>query len=216
MSSSLSASIAEVAAMSEFAFRKRFRSSYESSPFMSPPYLPSRKRYQGASKLVEDSEEDEEIEESLDSDSVDDEGYGVESDGLGLEEAIPEALEEDQVYCTFEVGQGSGSAPESERPERVSAFRQPTHTTWIDPEDAGSSSRDAGGLIRDHVVRLEELSPAMFERYDRDIGELFTRSGAVRDEIFSQRHGKLAEERHARLELTEVVNGMRRGQEPKG
>ncbi|GKF31780.1 hypothetical protein Tco_0101578 [Tanacetum coccineum] len=45
-----------------------------------------------------------------------------------------------------------------------------------------------GGLIRDHTVRLEELSPALFERYDRDIGELFTRSRAVRDEIFSQRY----------------------------
>ncbi|GKD34264.1 hypothetical protein Tco_1249773, partial [Tanacetum coccineum] len=33
-----------------------------------------------------------------------------------------------------------------------------------------------------------ELSPALFERYDRDIGELFTRLGAVRDEIFSQRY----------------------------
>ncbi|GJW93164.1 hypothetical protein Tco_0172836 [Tanacetum coccineum] len=45
------------------------------------------------------------------------------------------ALEEDDVYSTFEVGQISGSAPESERPERVSAFRQPTLTTWTDPED---------------------------------------------------------------------------------
>ncbi|GKC15629.1 hypothetical protein Tco_1012411 [Tanacetum coccineum] len=44
------------------------------------------------------------------------------------------------------------------------------------------------GLIRDHTVRLEELSPALFERYDRDTGELFTRSMAVRDEIFSQRY----------------------------
>ncbi|GJT41053.1 hypothetical protein Tco_0940918 [Tanacetum coccineum] len=35
----------------------------------------------------------------------------------------------------FEVGQGSGSVPEPERPERVSALRQPTLTTWIDPED---------------------------------------------------------------------------------
>ncbi|GKD98351.1 hypothetical protein Tco_1382248 [Tanacetum coccineum] len=42
-----------------------------------------------------------------------------------------------------------------------------------------------GGLICDHMVRLGELSPALFERYDRDIGELFTRSGAVKDEIFS-------------------------------
>ncbi|GKG07707.1 hypothetical protein Tco_0330676 [Tanacetum coccineum] len=43
-------------------------------------------------------------------------------------------------------------------------------------------------MIRDHAVQLEKLSPALFERYDRDIGELFTRSGAVIDEIFSQRY----------------------------
>ncbi|GKG20945.1 hypothetical protein Tco_0380746 [Tanacetum coccineum] len=43
------------------------------------------------------------------------------------------------------------------------------------------------GLINDHAVRLEELLPALFERYNRDIGELFTRLGAVREEIFSQR-----------------------------
>ncbi|GKE74001.1 hypothetical protein Tco_1536042, partial [Tanacetum coccineum] len=43
-------------------------------------------------------------------------------------------------------------------------------------------------LISDHAVRLEELSPAQFERYDRDIGELFTRSGVIREEILSQRY----------------------------
>ncbi|GKE38072.1 hypothetical protein Tco_1461477, partial [Tanacetum coccineum] len=98
------------------------------------------------------------------------------------------ALEEDHVYSTFEVRHGSGSAPDSERPERVSASRQPTLTTWTGLEDdmayidvpaypppappvqtpplpeSGSSIRDAGGLIRDHAVRLEELSPALFER----------------------------------------------------
>ncbi|GKF51345.1 hypothetical protein Tco_0147812, partial [Tanacetum coccineum] len=45
------------------------------------------------------------------------------------------ALEEGDVYSTFEVGKGSESAPESGRPERVSAFRQPTLTTWTDPKD---------------------------------------------------------------------------------
>ncbi|GKF15764.1 hypothetical protein Tco_0057226, partial [Tanacetum coccineum] len=45
------------------------------------------------------------------------------------------ALEEDHVYNMFEVVQGSGSAPESERPERVSASRYPTLTTWTDLED---------------------------------------------------------------------------------
>ncbi|GJX57774.1 hypothetical protein Tco_0287671 [Tanacetum coccineum] len=154
------------------------------------------------------------------------------------------ALEEGDVYTTFEVGQDSGSAPESKRPERMSAFRQPTLTTWIDLEDGmiyidipdypppappvqtpplpewtsgslpispspsddpspmipltvpspvatpavvetggfltelGAQVQMQGGLISDHAVRLEELSPALFERYGRDIGELFTRSGA--------------------------------------
>ncbi|GKF92671.1 hypothetical protein Tco_0279390, partial [Tanacetum coccineum] len=45
------------------------------------------------------------------------------------------ALKEDDVYSTFEVGQGSGSAPKSEIPERVSAFIQPTLTTWTNQED---------------------------------------------------------------------------------
>ncbi|GKG44094.1 hypothetical protein Tco_0483187, partial [Tanacetum coccineum] len=86
------------------------------------------------------------------------------------------------------------------------------------------------------AVRLKELLPALFERYNRDIGELFTRSGVVRDEIFSQRYRfrsleyeqewvaggnrdlwlQLVEERHARLELTEVVDIMRRRQELRG
>ncbi|GJZ48833.1 hypothetical protein Tco_0603023 [Tanacetum coccineum] len=306
MSSGLSASMAGVAAMSESALHKRFRSSYESSPSVSPPDLPSRKRYRGTSELVEDSEEDEEIEESMESDSVsedaedegptvededpatedegltvgvegpgiDDEGYGlddesygrddeshgiddeghsVESDGLGIEEEAVPRVSSRQLRLwgrlTFEVGQGSGSAPESERPEKVSAFRQLTLTTWTDPEDGmiyidipdyppptppvqtppspewtsgslpislshfdvsspisspiipltvpspvatpavvktegflterGAQVKMKGGLIRDHAVRLEELSPAVFERYDRDIGELFTRSGRL-------------------------------------
>ncbi|GKD98535.1 hypothetical protein Tco_1382432 [Tanacetum coccineum] len=389
MSTGLSASMAEVVAMSESAFYKRFRSSYESSPSSSPRDLPSRKHYRGTSELVEDDEEeDEEIEESLDYESVsedvedegptvedkdlaagdaglaardegpgmgvkshglddkshglDDESHGlddkdhsVENDGLGLgeEEVVLEgqhravlvvgiavsaplglgygelrrrelALEEDHVYSMFEVGQGSRSAPEPERPERVSASRQPTLTIWTYPEDGmvyidvpayprpappvqtppslewSSSSLPISpapsivpsrGLIRDHAVRLEELSLALFERYDRDIRDLFTRSGAVRDEIFSQRYQfrsleheqervavtfgalrrpvlaielwaghtdaqraalwhaisdtqgenrelrlQLAEERRARLESAEIVDNIRRGQEPRG
>ncbi|GKF00487.1 hypothetical protein Tco_0023837, partial [Tanacetum coccineum] len=191
--------LAGVAAMSDSAFRKRFRSSYESLPSSSPPNLPLQKRSWGTSKLVEDDEEkDEEVEESSDSDSesedaedegptvedegptaedegpaagdeglaVRDEGPGmrVESLGLGGDVAVPEgqqraaaametavgeplglgyvvlrrreiASREGQMPSVFEVGQGSGSVPESERPERVSALRQPPLTTWIDLED---------------------------------------------------------------------------------
>ncbi|GJZ30735.1 retrovirus-related pol polyprotein from transposon TNT 1-94 [Tanacetum coccineum] len=92
MSPSLFVSITEVVAMFDSAFHKRFRSYYKSSPSLSPPDLPLRKRYRGTSKLVEDDDKeeeeeddeegddkevDEEIEESLDSDS---ESKGVEDD----------------------------------------------------------------------------------------------------------------------------------------
>ncbi|GJX75812.1 hypothetical protein Tco_0322623 [Tanacetum coccineum] len=134
----------------------------------------------------------------------------------------------------FEVGQGSGSVPEPERLERVSALRQPTLTTWIDPKDgrayidvpayppptppvqtSPSPEWSSGSLpisptpsiipspisspMIPLIVPSPVASPATAEaegfltelgaqRYDRDIGEFFTRSGAVRDEIFSQRY----------------------------
>ncbi|GJY33215.1 hypothetical protein Tco_0417684 [Tanacetum coccineum] len=208
MSLGFSAGIAEVAAMSDSAFYKRFRSSYKSSPSSSPPYLPLQKRYRGTSELVDnddeeeddkevddeeedDREEDEEMEESSDYDSVSEDaedegptvedadpaagdkglamgdeghGIGVESLSLGGDEAVPGgqqraaliaetavgeplglgygalrcqeiALGEGRIPSVFEVGQSSGSVPESERPEIVSALRQPTLTTWMDPED---------------------------------------------------------------------------------
>nr|GEU46817.1 hypothetical protein [Tanacetum cinerariifolium] len=66
MSPGLSASITEVAAMSDLVFCKRFRSFYESSPSLSLPDLPLRKRYQGTSELVEDEEEEEDEKEGDD------------------------------------------------------------------------------------------------------------------------------------------------------
>ncbi|GJR07046.1 hypothetical protein Tco_0530030, partial [Tanacetum coccineum] len=290
--------------MSESVFRKRFRSSYESLPSLSPTDLPTQKRYRGMSELVEDSEEDEdekdeEIEESLDSDSLsedaedegpttededpvvgdeglaaevegpgtDDESYGlddeshgmddesrglgnedhnVESDGLGLKE-------EEEVVPEGSVAGRSGCGDSCERAFRTwdgmvyidvlsypppPPVQTPPSNEWtsgslpISPSPSVIPSPMQRGLIHDHAVRLEELSPALFERYTKDIGELFTRSRAVRDEIFSLRYQfrsleyehervadlrlQLIEERRARLELAEVVDGMRRGQEPRG
>ncbi|GKE55507.1 hypothetical protein Tco_1494692 [Tanacetum coccineum] len=54
--------------------------------------------------------------------------------------------------------------------------------------ELGAQVEMQGVLISDHAVQLEELSPAQFERYDRDIGELFTRSEVIREEILSQRY----------------------------
>ncbi|GJT92856.1 hypothetical protein Tco_1081701 [Tanacetum coccineum] len=204
-------------------------------------------------------------------------------------------LEEDHVYSTFEIGHGSGSAPESERPERVSSSRQPTLTTWTDPEDGmvyidvraypppappvqtppspewtfgslpispspsivpspisspmipltvpspvatpataetegfltelGAQVEMQRGLIRDHAVRLEELSPALFERSLEHEQERVTvnfgalwrpmlalESWAENQELRLQ----LAKESRARLELAEIVDSMRRGKEPQG
>nr|GFA83553.1 hypothetical protein [Tanacetum cinerariifolium] len=77
MSPGLSAGIGEVVAMSDLAFRKGFRSSYDSLP---SPTLPVQKGYRGTSEIIlgTDSEEDEEVKESLDSDS---ENEGVKDEG---------------------------------------------------------------------------------------------------------------------------------------
>ncbi|GKC31565.1 hypothetical protein Tco_1038859 [Tanacetum coccineum] len=219
----------EVAAMSESAFHKRFRSSYESLPSLSPPDLTSWKRYRGTSKLVEDSEEDDEkeIEESLDSDSLskdtedecltaededpttedqglaagvegpgrdnesyglddeshgmddegcglDDEGHGVESDGLGLEkDVVPRGQQQAASVMGTTV-----STPlwlrygALRRQELVLKEDHPTLTSWTDPEDgmvyidvpAYPLPAPLEGLIHDHAIRLDELSPALFER----------------------------------------------------
>ncbi|GKF83933.1 hypothetical protein Tco_0248831, partial [Tanacetum coccineum] len=167
MSSGLSASMAEVAAMSDSAFYKRIRSSYKSSPSSSQPDLPLWKRYRGMPELVkDDEEEDKEMEEKDEDPAAGDEGLaardggpgmGVESISLGGDEAVPKgqqraapvaetavgkplglgygalrrreiALGEGRMPSVFEVGHSSGSVLESERPEIVSARKQPTLT----------------------------------------------------------------------------------------
>nr|GEY19640.1 hypothetical protein [Tanacetum cinerariifolium] len=97
--------------------------------------------------------------------SLDDGSQGLKDEGLGLEEeAVPKgqqqavlvietatseplrlgykalrrrelAVKDDQVPSTFEVGQSSRSVPDQHGAERVSAFRQPTLATWVDPKD---------------------------------------------------------------------------------
>ncbi|GKD02574.1 hypothetical protein Tco_1177548 [Tanacetum coccineum] len=103
MSPGLSASMTEMAAMSDSTFRKRFRPPYESSSSSSPPDLPLQKRYRGTSELVEDDddeeddeegddeEEDKEMEESLDSDSVSED---AEDKGPTIEDEDPAAGDE--------------------------------------------------------------------------------------------------------------------------
>ncbi|GKA70571.1 hypothetical protein Tco_0776710 [Tanacetum coccineum] len=54
--------------------------------------------------------------------------------------------------------------------------------------ELGAQVELPGGLIHDHTQHLDALPPALFEGYDRDLRELYTRSRAVRDEILSHRY----------------------------
>ncbi|GKA06341.1 hypothetical protein Tco_0685565 [Tanacetum coccineum] len=135
MSPSHSTRVTEAMALSDLGFHKRYRSSYETPSSSSSPALLVRKRYRGTSELIldTDSEEDEIREEDTDEDEghglddedhgLDDEGHSVESVGLGLEGRR-------RLYL-----RGFGSVLEPERPEKVSALKQPTLTTWIGLED---------------------------------------------------------------------------------
>ncbi|GJX12715.1 hypothetical protein Tco_0204473 [Tanacetum coccineum] len=150
MSPGHSARVTKAMALSDSAFRKRYRSSYD-TPLPSPT-LPVQKRYRGTSEpiLDTDSEEDEIGEEDTDEDGEDEsldvdderdrsdsEDRGIEGEGLGLEEeeAVPEGQQHSAPVVKTATRQCSGSVLEPERSERVSALTQPTLTTWIDPED---------------------------------------------------------------------------------
>ncbi|GKB85049.1 hypothetical protein Tco_0957321, partial [Tanacetum coccineum] len=116
MSPSLSASIAEVATMSDSSFCKRFRSSYETSPSSSPPDLPSRKHSRGTSEIVEDDEEEdeEEVEESSDfnneSKDAKDEGPTVEDEGPAVGDKGLAAGDEGPVMRVESLGLGGDEA----------------------------------------------------------------------------------------------------------
>ncbi|GJS63445.1 hypothetical protein Tco_0678009, partial [Tanacetum coccineum] len=274
MSPDLSTSVAEVAAMSNSAFRKRFRSSYESLPSSSPPDLPLQKRYWGTSNLAEDDdeeeddeEEDEEMEESSNfecvSEDAKDEGHATKDEDLVAGDEGLAAGDEGPSIGVESLSLGGNKAVPrgQQRQPRLQRQVWPTLTIWMDPKDGivyidvpvypppvppaqtPPSPEWSSGLLLISPAPSIELSPDLFKRYDKDIGELFTRSGAFLDEIFSQRYRfrsqtdaqraglwhaisdtqgenqelrlQLTEERRARLELAEIVDSIRRGQGPR-
>ncbi|GKA63568.1 hypothetical protein Tco_0763174 [Tanacetum coccineum] len=54
--------------------------------------------------------------------------------------------------------------------------------------EVGAQLELHGSILHDHTQRLDALPPTLFEGYDRDLRELYTRSREIRDEIFSQRY----------------------------
>nr|GEY45461.1 reverse transcriptase domain-containing protein [Tanacetum cinerariifolium] len=124
MSHGLSAGIAEVAGMPDSSFRKRFRSSYDSSPSLT---LPVQKRYRGTSELILGTDS-EEIDESLDSGSESEdakdegptaedddpatgdeglaagvEGPGVDDESYGLDEESHGVDDESRVWKGYKI-----------------------------------------------------------------------------------------------------------------
>ncbi|GKA65007.1 hypothetical protein Tco_0764714 [Tanacetum coccineum] len=181
-------------------------SSYKTPSPSSSPTLPVHKRYRGTSKLILDTdsdgdelgEEDTEEDEEDESSDVDDERER--ESGAARRRALEST--EDIAPSTYKVGQRSRSMPEKEGAERISAFRQPTLVTWTPPFpewSLGSLPVSPSSLVVPSPIAspvatpsatiscLDALPPTLFEGYDRDLRELYTRSGAVRDEIFSQR-----------------------------
>ncbi|GJT73416.1 hypothetical protein Tco_1032702 [Tanacetum coccineum] len=255
LSPGMSAQIAEAAALSLSSFRKKYRSSFETPSPLSSLTL------SGSEDESSDSNDKREGQ------VLDDEGQGLDDEeeeeeaalkgqqqavlvvdtamseplGLGYEAARRRALEstEEIAPSTYEVGQSSRFVPEHEGAERLSAFRQPTLVTWVDPTDGrvytdiltyappaahvqtppslewslGSLPVSPSSLVvpspiaspvatpaatislelhksilHDHTRRLDALPHTLFKGYDMDLKELYTRSGAIKDEIFSYRY----------------------------
>ncbi|GJR66720.1 pyruvate dehydrogenase (acetyl-transferring) kinase, mitochondrial [Tanacetum coccineum] len=180
--------------LSPSSFCRRYRSSYEtpsSSSLASLLTLLVRKRYRGTSELVEDTET--EVEESkaegTDSEREESEDESPDSEGLGYRAARRRALELDKetTPSTFEVGQSSRSVQEQHRTKEAPTPRLPTRATWVDPVD-GTVYTDIPIFIPPvRLPRLDAFPPILLEGHGWDITELFDRSMAVREEIYSQR-----------------------------
>ncbi|GJZ64914.1 hypothetical protein Tco_0621610 [Tanacetum coccineum] len=90
----------------------------------------------------------------------------------------------------------SGSLPVSPSSPAVpspiaSPVTTPAATIAVDEDEfleVGAQLKLHRSILYDHIHHLDALPPTLFDGYDRDLRELYTRSGAVRDEIFSQRY----------------------------
>ncbi|GKC31135.1 hypothetical protein Tco_1038429 [Tanacetum coccineum] len=73
----------------------------------------------------------------------------------------------------------------------ASLVATPVATISVDEDqfiEVGTQLELHWSILHDHTQRLDALPPTLFVDIDRDVRELYTRSGAVRDEIFSQRY----------------------------
>ncbi|GJY28438.1 hypothetical protein Tco_0404205, partial [Tanacetum coccineum] len=123
----------------------------------------------------------------------------------------------------------------------ASQVATPASTISVDEDqflEVGAQLELHGSILHDHTQRLDAPPPTLFEGYDRDLRELYTRSGArlvlaleawacqtdaqrvalwhAIYDIQRENHDlrmQIAEERRKRLELTDRVARMERRQE---
>nr|GEW37505.1 hypothetical protein [Tanacetum cinerariifolium] len=239
LSPGMSSRIAKATPLSPSSFHKRYRSFYEIPSPSSSSTLPIRKRYRenegpGSEDEGLGSEEEEEAapegqqEAVLTEVTIVDEPLGLGYEALRCHELV---IGEGEIPRTLEVGQCSRFVSEHDEVERISAFRQPTLVH-------GGQLKLYGSILHDHTQRLNALPPTLFEGYDQDLRELYTRSRAVKDEIFLQRYRfrsiereqtratvtfgenhdlrmQITKERHERLELTDRVARMKMRQKSR-
>ncbi|GJY48730.1 hypothetical protein Tco_0438686 [Tanacetum coccineum] len=198
----------------------------------------------------DEEDESSDADEERENQGLDNEGQGLEDEGHGMEEeeAAPKGQQQAVLVvdtATIEpLGLGYGAArcgtlesteeitPSTSRvspsspviPSPIaSQLATPTATISIDEDqflEVGAQLELHGSILYDYTQRLDVLPPTLFADIDRDVREMYTRSGAVRDEIFSQRENhdlrmQLSEKRRERLELADHVARMERRQESR-
>ncbi|GJR07597.1 hypothetical protein Tco_0790249 [Tanacetum coccineum] len=213
MSPGLLARVIEAMALSDLAFRKRYRSSYKTpSPSPSSTLL-ARKRYRVTSELIEDTRG-----ESSDPDSM-----------RGRDQRMRVLIQkrkrrrlylrstEEITPSIYEVGQSSRLVPDQQVADETP--RIPERTTWIDHEDTSPAATisvdedpflEVGAqlelyesILHDHTQRLDALPPTLFEGHDKDLMELYTRSRADRLTPRGQRCGRPAASPAATISVDE-------------
>ncbi|GJZ64999.1 hypothetical protein Tco_0621695 [Tanacetum coccineum] len=222
MSPSLSASIAEVAAMSDSAFQEEVDES-----------LDSDSKSEDAGRTAKD-----------DGPAAGDEGLAVggedlgirvESLGLGGDEVVPEGQQWAASVLETAMGEPLGFGYGALRRQEIvlregqmpSVFEaidvQSSYLSYFGPIDSPirleaerifdeleSQVKMHVRIEHDRTVRLGELSLVLFER--SALWHAISNTQMENQELRLQ----ITKERHARLDLAEIVDSMRRGQEPRG
>nr|GEZ87520.1 hypothetical protein [Tanacetum cinerariifolium] len=161
-----------------------------------------------------DTEEDKSLDsnDKREGQGLDDEGQGLEDKGPSIEEeeeeeATPEGQEQEFLVVDTTVSKPLGLGYEVARRHTLESTEEITPSTYevgqsssftiipVVPSHIASSVATPAATISDHTQCLDALSLTLFEDYDWDLRELYTRSWSVRDEIFSQRYRFMSLER---------------------